>query len=517
VKEAHWQKWPQQYYKDRIMKDYKSDIKELAISIKKSNPDISLSDMADHVFHTVRHPYSRRTVYNLCKPQSLNDYEASKDPSLQDKTPAEIIQRDGVSHAEITEDDKNYFFNKTDRVYVIFSPWRSKPLIVPETTHLAILREYSNFDGTEASVNRLCETFGFDRPEMRWYLRVFNHNHDSLPFSDEEMEDNPDSKLVERGLQMRRGAIRRKLQKKEWEETIKYAEIGKNFELQQKIISDSVRMALQDSAPVEFEEVFCNDDEEIIDVIGLYDLHLGKLSSYGKSAESILPYLQDMVDNSNAHECVLVFGGDTFNVDTLNNKTSRDTPQDNDGLPVQVISSGWKEIINILRICSVYKKVNIVIIPGNHDMNVSIHMNASLKEMTNWLSELMPTEMEVVSDGRNLYAMGFGMNMFAFHHGHLYQKGSFSATLLAKYRKLMALSMFRYAFSGHKHHAKTVIELDDGGILKFEHPSPTLPDQWHDDQGYVTSTPSIRMSTFHRKYGHINTQNRNMIGHLEYE
>lgn len=485
----------------------KQKIKMCAIKYKTQHPNVSLRDVAQHVYDNVDHTYSFRSVYDFCKPQSLAE--------IQDKKPVDIFQDE--DNGQITEEEKPYFYNATDKVYMVFSPWRARPLIVPEAQHLAILREYSNFDGMETSLNRMCETFGFDKAEMRWYLKVFNQTHDSLPFSDEEIHSSTDEQLVARGLQMRRGAIRRKLQKKEWEDTIKLAELGKSFQLQSKIIVDSLKDALLNSKPIDFKPIKYNDNASIVDVIGLYDLHFGKTSVNGESNESIIPYLKDMINNSNSKECILVFGGDTFNVDTLSGKTTKDTPQNNDSIPIKFISNGWREIIEIIKLCSVYKTVKIVVIPGNHDLNVSIHMNSALKELIDWVSQLSGHDMSVVSDGRNMVVVSFGVNMFVFHHGDLYKKEKFSTVLLSKFRKIMATSIFRYSFSGHNHHTKITTEVDDGGIINFQHPSPTLADQWHDDQGYVGSTPAIRINTFHKEYGHISTQNRNMMGHLQYE
>jgi hypothetical protein len=455
-----------------------------AREIYKLHPEMTGRQVADFI-RSEFPSLTDRTVYDYCKPSSVGvEYMSDTPEAVEEYSP-------------------DYFYNALDDVYLVFSPFRGKPIIITGDQHRGILKAYSN-DGDGATQRDCAESFGFELKEMRWYLRAFKHEHGSLPFSDEEVADSIgdeelEEELVKKGLAIQRGKIARNISKKNWRQTIKKAQAFESFEAQSQLIATLMGETLVKYKQPDFVVTPAGPKNSKLAVLPLYDIHIGKNKYDGRGTPFPRDTVNDLMQSTDADSVLIVFGGDYFHVDTTNNATTAGTRQDMDSHPGQMLKTGYEEAVTTaLDALGIFSKVQISVVAGNHDHMACMHMIEFFIHLTHWM-RLAGHDIQVVTGAdENLVVIEHGINLIAFEHGDGPKPAKLIEVLHTNYRKQWGRTENTYAHTGHLHHA---YERDLNGGIVMQQPTSAKADRWHKKNGYTTAEAALRLYEYHEEKG----------------
>lgn len=212
-------------------------------------------------------------------------------------------------------------------------------------------------------------------------------------------------------------------------------------------------------------------------VISLPDFHIGReqlLENNNKYLESI-QYLIQKVSHECIGEIVFVIGNDYFNSD-VDYKTTKGTPQFD--------YQKWKETWNVGRDLLISAidflkekkvKVNIINIPGNHDV-------LRMSFLGEYLEAYYRNDSQVLVDNSDkiLKCFKYGDVLLAFEHGE-YKRDEYESILATEFPELWGSTKYREVLCGHLH-AETVKEFRG---MKLRHlPSLAKESDWEIKQGY---------------------------------
>lgn len=210
-------------------------------------------------------------------------------------------------------------------------------------------------------------------------------------------------------------------------------------------------------------------EETLSDLATIYtmtDSHIGMLA-WGREtgadwdlniAEKVLTScFADMVRRSPAAEtCVIAQLGDWMHYDSLEavTPTSRNI-LDADSRAGKMVAVATRTLRSLVDMAlAKHKVVHLLIAEGNHDLFGSLMLRTAFR----MLYENEPRVILIESENP-YYAMQFGNNMWAWHHGH--KKGLDASTALFvadMYSEIFGQTLYRTLFFGDKHH-KAVKEL----------------------------------------------------------
>ena len=468
-------------------------ISRKAKEVYQNNPDWNAVQVADFLYEEseIRDNYTYSTVYNLCKPSRL---PSDADDSIQ-------------------EVSKPYLFDKPNKRYILNSPFRKNILVVPESLHLEILNDYSNFDGAEKTIKDMALKYEMRVEEMSWYLKTFNHSHGSLPVSDEMLDDMNEDEVANYLKDLKKKRALDKLKQEEQRDNDKLIEIAKGKSIIAEVVGETLGEFLSsDFNQKAFEAVTqytYNTPRPIdflrLDVINIFDRHVGYAPLEGED-ESWVPYISEMMKSTNSGHGLLVFGGDFFHVDNTKNTTVSGTQLTVSKSAPDLIRAAYQEAYRILKLAMLRYpgRLRVVVLDGNHDASMSYGLLFSLQETLKCLKE---RPFEVISNGETLTVTSFGDNMLAFEHGDGPKGVRINDVLSGEYRELWGKTKFTYLHKGHLHH---VNDVEIGPVLHQQNPSAVRADGYHSKNGFF-GTPALRLHTYHHEAGLCNIIHKNII------
>jgi len=205
-------------------------------------------------------------------------------------------------------------------------------------------------------------------------------------------------------------------------------------------------------------------DPNLLAVYPLGDPHIGLLTyapEVGqnwdlKIAEKMFfPLFEKLVLKAPpSDECLIIDLGDFWHYDGMEQKTMRSNHKvDADGRPSKMIQVGYRILLMMIRLAlRVHKKVNVKIMPGNHDDLGSIFLRVSLFH----IFEKEPRVNVDLSPDVFQY-FSWGKNLFGIHHGDKCKMTQLPMVMAADQPELWGTSEFRKWFIGHFHHDASVI------------------------------------------------------------
>lgn len=214
--------------------------------------------------------------------------------------------------------------------------------------------------------------------------------------------------------------------------------------------------------------------------------------------EQALSYLIQRSDGFQPDEAMLVLGNDQQNADNRGGTTERGTPQTMDSRYQKVFSvSRDASIWAIDTLLSKYKKVRVVMVPGNHDPLSTWHLGDSL---ISWYRQCN----RVTIDNRPLFRKycEYGVNMLLFVHGHGGKLEDYGKTMAAEQAEMWGRTKWREAHTGDKHHRR-VIELSGATVRIL--PSLRPPDAWSSENNHVGSIRAAEAYLWSETEGLIGT------------
>lgn len=138
--------------------------------------------------------------------------------------------------------------------------------------------------------------------------------------------------------------------------------------------------------------------------------------------------------------------------------------------------------------------VVVLLAEGNHDMAGSVwlrHMFAALYENE--------PRITVIDSEMPYYTHRHGVNMLAFHHGHLRKNDQLPILFASQFPALWGATTKRYCHTGHRHHVE---EKEHSGMTVFQHPTLAARDAYASRAGYVAER-QVTALTYHDRWGEV--------------
>ena len=291
----------------------------------------------------------------------------------------------------------------------------------------------------------------------------------------------------------------------------KKIDVWKNLAILREDLKQDLFDCFQNYALKKTTEVDTKDEEGYLLEIGAYDLHLGKLGIDGDSYS--LDVARTRLHNAinslfyrargfKIEEIVFVVGNDFLNVDKAKpfNSTTAGTPQNNSVSAYDAYRYGRKLLIECINSLADKAPVRVVVIPGNHDEESMLHMGDALEAVYE------NTEHITVDNSRPLMkGYVYGECLLIFDHGHRVKNYKNLASVISqRFRAVWSEVKHIEVHRGHLHSLKTgmmgkVEELN--GIAVRHLGSMSATDQWHDDNGYFSTTKRAHAFIWHKTNG----------------
>lgn len=198
-------------------------------------------------------------------------------------------------------------------------------------------------------------------------------------------------------------------------------------------------------------------------------------------------------------------GQDFFNVDNWQDTTHAGTPQDTDDRFQKVFVSGLMAIISATEKLSHLAPVEIVWVPGNHDMTTSWYLANCLKERFHATKHI---EVDVSPSTRKY--VQWGCTMLMLLHGDTEKETDLGAIAATEKPTLWADTTWREAHCGHFHKKRELksVDIDEHhGFRVRRLPSLSGTDRWHYSKGYVGGQRCAEAYLFSRESGFLSMYN----------
>jgi hypothetical protein len=314
--------------------DYLFDLEEFNTDLKEFNTDLEEFEEAPNIDNS-----------NLETESYLDDNYADQEELLF------AYANDGYI------DKGEYWFNPSTKDYLFdftHIPSIAKPIIIPNTQLYAILQDYSNFDKNPKTINSIAIKQKIPPFILKKILYALSTTHDSLPLTEELLDESPDDDaVIDDLLALRQFGIYEKFNQKVWNQVQTQANKWVNFE---KGIYNPIVDTLSTFTLPKFDLIKsdlidktkctncnnCNEWNNDSYLITLSDIHFGAFANQNnlykaedgdwtleKTQQAIIKYLQDIKNNINSRiskpkDCIIVSLGDL--VHCLNGSTDKGTP-----------------------------------------------------------------------------------------------------------------------------------------------------------------------------------------------
>jgi hypothetical protein len=392
--------------------------------------------------------------------------------------------------------DKNYIYNEEADTYITFLSGVPKPLVLPGVTHRELVRAYSNFDGTPASVNELARTFKLPRQWLVKYLRAHEITHDREPFAAEELLNRSEEDLAEEALQMRRASLYKRLEQDKWQGVEKDAMRYRQIKTR---VLDPFKEWIEKFAPSHEPlplDISLEPSNHAL-VICPTDFHWGKYAwgpetgdAYNKeiARERLHHLLEEVLRRAvrwGAPKVIyLGLGSDFGHADTDGHTTTKGTPQDMDGTLFEMIRSGFELSVNVVDILRQIAPVRVVALQdSNHD---KLFAQYQLHYLDAWYRNNEDVIVNTSPHPRQYEK--YGNTLMMFTHGDGTKLKDLPEICAVERPRQWADCHSRVAFTGHRHHEMT---LGLRGMTVYQLWSMAGTDRWHARSGYVGSPKGL--------------------------
>jgi hypothetical protein len=178
-----------------------------------------------------------------------------------------------------------------------------------------------------------------------------------------------------------------------------------------------------------------------------YDLKIAE-----RDYKAAFTSLMGRTDSYHPEKALLVFGHDQQNADNRAGSTENLTPQNNDGRYQKVADVSLDCTIWAIDACLLhYGKVEIVMVPGNHDPLSTWHLGRTIKA---WYRNVPQVNVDNGPDMKKWWE--HGVNMLLLTHGNKGKLDNYDKTMAAERPKMWGRTKWREAHTGDKHHRRTI-------------------------------------------------------------
>jgi len=229
---------------------------------------------------------------------------------------------------------------------------------------------------------------------------------------------------------------------------------------------------------------------DILVEISCPDLHVGKLAHSAETGRH--PYdvkiaistfnraldgLIERTKNYPISEILFIVGNDIFNSDSEDNTTTGGTAVDTDGRFFKTFRQTRKMVVQAVERLRQTAKVQVLIVPGNHDRQTCYHLGDSLE------CYFHDDPMVVVNNfpSPRKY-IEFGNVLLGFCHGDEGKVNDYPALMATEQPQAWGRTKFREIHCGHFHRLQVI---DDHGVRVRLLAALTEADSWHAHQGFI--------------------------------
>jgi predicted phosphodiesterase len=361
--------------------------------------------------------------------------------------------------------------------------------------HRAIIQWYSNWDGAPVSLNGISRRTGLPRNWVIGYLKAHQITHDSAPFSAEEVARRGVEEMAQDALALKFGALATRTEELGARQLHVAAQKWWDFELS---VLGRIREWINDNVP-EYsipKLKLTRASRPYTLVTSATDFHWGMRSAQAESGyaydrkiarERLLATTEDLCIRlpGNPEEIIIAVGSDWFHVDGPGPiaATTRGTPQDVDGTPLEIMLTGCELQREHIDILSQIAPVKVVLMAGNHDRHnahaLLLYLSAAYEKND---------RVTVIKEHTMRVYQTVGNTLVCFTHGDTAKVKDLGPIMAKERRKEWGKARHHIALGGHLHHQR-VQEI--GGIRHYLLPSLASADAWHSASGYVTSQAGL--------------------------
>jgi len=341
------------------------------------------------------------------------------------------------------------------------------------------------------TINAICREMDLTRSEFHLIKTAFGITHDDVPFIDEDVMDREVDDLAEESLQRRKKqlihTIENKVQKNNVNELKKFKQKDYFIEkIRQVVREDMADLAKTYTGPTIVTKK--TTAEKFIIEPNVVDLHLGKLGWSPESSEDYdyriardrFHYVVDDVYNRALNmpvdKFLYVFGSDFWQINNKKGETFAGTSVDFDSRVQKLFRVGINMHIEAIDKYSTIAPVHVVMVPGNHDEEISYF---GLESLWAWYHDS-----KVVHVWDNLQAhkyVEFGINLIGYDHGHK-GRNRLPATMSVEVPQAWGRTLAREWHTGHRHRLAV---MEEAGVTVRELSSMAGHDAWEFDEKYV--------------------------------
>lgn len=392
------------------------------------------------------------------------------------------------------DSEQAYYYNAHTKSYVFVLSGSPKPVVIGEETVQQMQRAYSK-EGEHASINEMARTFGMRRSWIQGILRALGTTHDSMPFTDEELNTKSEDEISEEATQIRKSKIHKRLEREKWRDEKNDALKWRDYEHH-----TLARLCSLVGEPYEVPKlVLPGGERKFAAVISPTDFHVGLYGSARETGEvdnrhyqrarllkSTARAVADMAKFGKPEVIYVGCGSDWYHVDTVGKTTTKGTPQDTDGNTTDIFEYGahlFIEFLDLLR--QTGARIEVFAMHGNHDYLLG---HALLQLTQAWFRNTPGISVHMDSTSTRQYAT-YGSTLMCLTHGDNIGKTVDLARLAATEKaREWGLSKHRIIFTGHKHY---LLNEQDCGVVRVQLPSLSGMDSWSHKKGYVGASKML--------------------------
>lgn len=297
---------------------------------------------------------------------------------------------------------------------------------------------------------------------------------------------------------------------------------GKHFSLhvnnENALVNDQMNLILEEcrkvTSPVQLKSKI-NKFNDNCAVVNIYDIHLDKRNINGllDASEQVNSVIKDITAGFDSiilsanvhspHNYIIPVGNDIFCTNGFMKTTKAGTPQDPVVPHEEVFKKGLSLVRYMIDTLSLYGRVIVPIIYGNHDADAVWYLGVALEVLYE-----NNENVEILNKRDSRKFLKYGENLFGFGHGDIEKKNIDKLPLImaTKVPKFWAETKNRIFFLGDMHHKeeyKFFRTKDNPGCTVQFLRSAGVVDLWHDDNMFVGVPRSIEVSIFDSSKGQI--------------
>lgn len=250
---------------------------------------------------------------------------------------------------------------------------------------------------------------------------------------------------------------------------------------------------------------------DYLNCVPIGDMHFGMLSwaketgaafDLGIAERNTVTAFDHLMDIAPpADECLVIELGDGLHADSNASTTTKGTRVDMDSRLPKVTAVAIRTLRHCIdRALTKHKRVTAAILPGNHDANSALMLQAILLA----IYEREPRVTVDDSPGKFFWHR-FGKCLLGATHGDTVKFDMLPGVMACDRAVDWGETTHRKMYLGHYHHTQ-VKEYPGVTIETMRTLAPS--DAWHHGQGYRASQ-DLRIDTWHREYGLVN---RHIVG-----